>query len=105
MSVGFTSSPRERGIFLGALERTGSAERAAFLAAACGADQALRQHVEELVHEHEEIGGFLETPAVARPADADPAVAGRDNELWSAASAERPGGWIGPYCQRRNETT
>ena len=46
----------------GALDRE-PAERAAFLAQACGDDQALRTEVEQLLRSCEEAGGFLESPA------------------------------------------
>jgi len=54
---------RERELFLGALEKP-VAERAAFLGAACGTDGLLRERVEQLLREEEEIGGFMETPAM-----------------------------------------
>jgi len=38
-------------------------QRAAYLAQACGADQALRELVERLLAAHDEAGTFLETPA------------------------------------------
>ena len=38
--------------------------RAAFLAAACDGDEALRQEIETLLASHERAGSFLETPAV-----------------------------------------
>ena len=59
---------RERELFLAALEKS-AAERAAFLDAQCASDVALRERVEALLHEQEEVGSFLETPALsgARP--------------------------------------
>ena len=53
----------ERDIFIAVLEQPGAAERAAFLDRACGADLALRQRVEELLREPEQLGSFLERPA------------------------------------------
>src|ERR1043166_8394221 len=62
-----TNSPaaRERELFLGALEKSAPAERAAYLAAACAADHALRQRIEDLLKEQEEVGSFLEAPALS----------------------------------------
>ena len=57
--------PRERDLFLGALEKTDAAERAAFLAAACRGDPVLRHRVQELLEEHEKLESFLESPATA----------------------------------------
>src|SRR5215472_4282073 len=55
------SAPARRAadIFTEALSVPG-AERAAFLAQACGGDEQLRQKVEALLKSHEEIGDFLE---------------------------------------------
>lgn len=66
----------ERDIFLAALEIAGSAERAAYVARACGDDQALRNQVEELLRAHDETSQFLETPAAATNAVADRTVIG-----------------------------
>ncbi|HMJ65843.1 MAG TPA: hypothetical protein VK615_10875, partial [Candidatus Binatia bacterium] len=55
---------RERELFLGALEKP-VAERAGFLDAVCGTDDPLRERVEQLLREEEEIGGFMETPAMS----------------------------------------
>jgi len=60
---GTLSAKRQREIFLGALEVTAPAARAAFLSAACAGDQTLRQSVETLLREEREVGGFLQTPA------------------------------------------
>src|SRR5215213_8912524 len=51
-------------LFHSALER-GGAERAAYLAEACGGDEALRGEVERLVAAHEEDGSFIDSPAYA----------------------------------------
>jgi eukaryotic-like serine/threonine-protein kinase len=83
------SAMHERDIFLGALERARS-DRAAFLDAACGKDRELRERVEELLREEENVGAFLETPA---------AVAGvgpHGTEL-IATVTEKPGDRIGRY--------
>ena len=54
-------------IFADALEKANAAERAAYLAQACGNDAQLRQHVEALLQAHEKAGGFLEEPAAVLP--------------------------------------
>src|SRR5262245_20182094 len=43
----------EKSIFLSALDKHSPAERAAFLAAACGDDAALRSEIEQLLDAHE----------------------------------------------------
>ena len=59
-----TSSPtRARDIFLSALEKA-PAERTAFLQHACAGKDQLRAEVEELLREHEQVGDFLESPAM-----------------------------------------
>jgi Tol biopolymer transport system component len=50
-------------LFDAALERP-PAERAAFLAGACGADVALREEVEKLLSHHDESAEFLASPAL-----------------------------------------
>jgi Kae1-associated kinase Bud32 len=49
-------------LFHSALKRRPE-ERAAFLAKACGTDEAVRQKVEALIAAHEQSGEFLDTPA------------------------------------------
>src|SRR6185369_12404128 len=83
-----TPGSRARDIFLAALDKGDPAERAAFLDVACAGDAALRQHVDELLREQEEVGGFLETPAAAR---------GPGGTAVIAAVTERPGDRIGRY--------
>jgi eukaryotic-like serine/threonine-protein kinase len=61
------SGPRQRELFLKALEKPTPAERAAFLEGACGDDVELRAAVEALLADHRE-DSFLEQPAVASPA-------------------------------------
>jgi uncharacterized protein (TIGR03067 family) len=52
----------ERTIFLEALDKTSPAERAAYLAQACGGDAALQRRIEQLLQSHQEAGQFLATP-------------------------------------------
>jgi hypothetical protein len=56
---------RERELFLQALERSTSAERAAFLDLACGQDTPLRRRLDLLLQRFGDIGSFLERPAAA----------------------------------------
>lgn len=51
-------------LFLSALEREPKTRRA-FLESACGGDTDLRHQVELLLAKQEEVGNFLETPAIA----------------------------------------
>src|SRR5688572_2218865 len=74
---------REQSIFIEALERADSAERAVFLDTACGGDAALRQRVERLLQRHEQTGDFLEDLAV---------ITREDRPI-----REGPGTVIGPY--------
>src|SRR5437773_9762600 len=76
----------EREIFVAALQKEAPGERSAFLDEACGGDADLRQQVETLLREHEQLGSFLEAPAAASRATVDAPVI-----------SERPGTVIGPY--------
>ena len=88
----------ERDIFLNALEKTDARERAAFLDAACGSDQALRRGVEELLREQETVGAFLEEPALNGARDSKPgAGVGPGGTALVAAITEKPGDRIGHY--------
>ncbi len=75
----------EETIFHLALEQT-AGKRAAFLAQACGDDDALHQRVTGLLHAHEHPGSFLALP---------PAPVGATVE--APPLAEGPGSRIGPY--------
>jgi serine/threonine-protein kinase len=76
----------ERSIFIEALEKTNPTERAAYLDAVCGADDAARRRVENLLMAHEAVGGILDHPAVPDE------VTGPYEPL-----IEGPGTVIGPY--------
>src|SRR5262245_44092327 len=76
---------RAEDIFLAALERKSSAERAAYIDAACGEDAVLRAQVEGLLRSHQEAGSFLDAPLFDAARTMDQPV------------AERPGVQIGPY--------
>jgi serine/threonine protein kinase len=75
-------------IFADALEKANAAERAAYLAQACGNDAQLRQQVENLLQAHEKAGGFLEEPAAAPPGK---------TVVLSTPLTEKPGDHIGHY--------
>src|SRR5262249_58073748 len=70
-------SDQAKSIFLNALEFA-SAERQAYVAAKCGADEGLRREVEDLLGHHAGLGGFLEpatsldAATVAQSVVADP---------------------------------
>ncbi|HTN73964.1 MAG TPA: protein kinase [Pirellulaceae bacterium] len=53
----------EQTIFIAALEIADPGERATYVATACGADEALRSRVHDLLAAHERSGEFLEVPA------------------------------------------
>ncbi len=53
----------ERDIFIDALNKQNAAERALFLDGACGGNADLREQVEALLREHDQLGSFLESPA------------------------------------------
>jgi serine/threonine protein kinase len=83
-------------IFCAAIAMASEAERAAYIAQACGDDPELRGRVERLVEAHFRAGNFLEPPAgpAAEAASLsfpfpEPPVAG--------GGEERPGTVIGPY--------
>ena len=63
-------SNRHQEIFCAALEHTGTAERAAFLDAACGGSAATRARLETLLRAAEDAGGFLEDEPASAPAAA-----------------------------------
>jgi serine/threonine protein kinase/WD40 repeat protein len=73
-------------IFLAALEKTSSTERAAYLDDACAGDPSLRQRVERLLAAHPKAGSFLQVTG--------PELTGPFAEQ---SGAERPGSQIGPY--------
>src|SRR5712664_1277964 len=50
-------------VFQAALER-GPRQQAAFLDEACAGDSSLRREVESLIASHEQVGNFIEAPAI-----------------------------------------
>jgi serine/threonine protein kinase/tetratricopeptide (TPR) repeat protein len=99
---------RAKSIFLNAAEIPALAERQAYVAAACGADDALRREVEDLLRHHGHVGDFLESPcapALGKQPASD-AILGEYPNLTSghavgfirqSAVREGPGTVIGPY--------
>ena|SRR5436309_1370101 len=87
---------REVALFSAALELPAS-QRAAYLAAACADDPALRLHLEALLRAHEDAIPFLEGPA--HPAQGPPmgAEAPGPTVRFSVPLAEKAGGRIGRY--------
>ena len=83
---------REREIFDAALALANPAERSAYLADVCAGNRGLREHIEGLLDMHEQLGSFLESPAL-------PLLALDDGPRGADATplAERPGTVIGPY--------
>ena len=92
-----TRVPREKAVFCEALEITDPAQRRLFLEQACGADQALREQVEELLRVSQNAGGFFKEcePALEpEPGDAAQVLSAAE----SAAEPEIPESKrIGPY--------
>jgi WD40 repeat protein/serine/threonine protein kinase len=67
-------------IFFAALEKGTPAERVAYLDAACGDDNNLRQRVDRLLAAHPQVGSFLEPPAREEIGAAEaPTIAPREN--------------------------
>jgi len=85
-----SSDKSPKNLFIEAIEREDSAERACFLDEACGADTALRERVEELLRAHHEAGGFFSQPSKA----ASPVPT---SGLPAQPLTEQPGDRIGHY--------
>jgi WD40 repeat protein/serine/threonine protein kinase len=87
---------KELDLFIAASQKNDPAERAAFLAEACGHDVDLRQRAERLLRLHDDAGSFLQKPPVP------PGVTGAfspapGDEAARADGREAPGTRIGPY--------
>ncbi|MHC4563824.1 MAG: protein kinase domain-containing protein [Planctomycetota bacterium] len=85
-TTGPKDAPHVRAVFLGALEKTTEADRAAYLNQACVDNAELRARVEALLKAHEAAAGFL------KPPDGSAAVG-----LQEMALSEGPGTVIGRY--------
>src|SRR6516164_7116400 len=74
----------EESLFAAALEKVTAAERQAFLAQACGADEALRRRVERLLDAHDKAAGILDRGPDAAGATADePAAPPRGDRVFA----------------------
>ena len=62
-----STSSRVESIFFAALGKKTTAERADYLAHACGGDAELRRRVERLLEAHPQAADFMARPAVDRP--------------------------------------
>jgi serine/threonine protein kinase/WD40 repeat protein/tetratricopeptide (TPR) repeat protein len=76
---------KAKSVFVTALEISSASDRQAYIDAQCGADEALRREIQELLQHHEQMGAFLDLPARALPATIDEPI------------TERPGTQLGPY--------
>jgi serine/threonine protein kinase/tetratricopeptide (TPR) repeat protein len=92
-----TRIPREKAVFVEALEIADPEQRSQFLDQACGADHALRQQVEKLLALSQSAGDFFKDCAPAL----EPAAADAGQILSAAESAVEPEildtKYIGPY--------
>src|SRR5687767_12726043 len=79
----------EREIFTAALEKQSAAERDAFLHGACANDSALREHLEGLLRERENLNSLLERPPAGIAVAPSPTV--------DRGQTEQPGTLIGRY--------
>jgi serine/threonine protein kinase len=87
----------ERTIFNGALGRRDRGERAAYLAEACGRDEALRRRVEALLALHDDAGGSLEISPIH--GDESDATAALGDEPSTDDTAELSLSFLGPSDQ------
>jgi serine/threonine-protein kinase len=76
----------EQEIYIEAMNRRHPEDRCRFLDVACAGNQVLRERVEKLIRQSDELGSFLEHSPRPLEATADTSIA-----------AEQPGSQIGPY--------
>lgn len=69
----------EQELFAAALEIADPTERAAYLQHTCGANDALRKRVSDLLEAHERSGEFLDAPAMEKVNRVPPKVSGKDD--------------------------
>ncbi len=73
------------------------AQRAAYLAGACGDDAALRAEVEALLRAHEDAARFMASPTAGSLIEATPTADSSASVTLAAPIREGPGARIGPY--------
>lgn len=76
----------EQEIYIEAINRRDPAERRRFLGEACAGNEVLRERIETLIRQSDQLGSFLEGAPQPLGATADTSVA-----------VEKPGTQIGPY--------
>jgi WD40 repeat protein/serine/threonine protein kinase len=91
------SGPVERQLFFQALEKAAGEERVAFLDRACADNPDLRRRLEELLQKHEDLGTFLEAPAISAPHSESNAPEPPAETAELAGPREKPGDLIGRY--------
>jgi len=84
-------------IFQAALEKGSAEERAAYLDVACHADSDLRRQVERLLDAKQQLGSFLEKPAVEGATSDDVSPGHWIDPADTPPPSEGPGTRIGPY--------
>src|SRR5438876_7385047 len=90
--------PKERALFVQALERKTVEERAAFLDEACAGEPVLRRRLEALLKRSEQLDAFLEKPAVSGADQARQIVElGAAPTISAGPISEQPGNRIGRY--------
>ena len=89
-----SAASAEDELFQSARRITGSAERAAFLGAACGTDGLLRARLEALLAAFGETGNPLDAPPPGLDVPGDPTWA---EPIASPGVAECPCALVGPY--------
>jgi hypothetical protein len=91
------SANHQRDLFLAVLEISDPVERAAFLESACGNDRELRARVEELLAEQQQLGDFLDVPALATAPELSPVSKISGGGAGVRLIAEKVGDQIGRY--------
>ena len=86
---------RVESIFLDALGKRTAADRAEYLAHACGGDAELRRQIERLLEAHAQAADFMARPAVERPGndtiDREPHPRGSTPDPDSTCDLNTPG--------------
>jgi hypothetical protein len=91
------SANRQKDIFLQAIDLPSPAERTAFVAQACGSDEALRRQVEAMLKAYAAPDSFLEKPAAVLAFTIDSPDRAKHAASDECHLTEKPGTRIGPY--------